>query len=285
MPLFDPNRGNNSSQMMPRLRMLVLTVLFVLPLGSPAVESASTPAVPAFSHIFVIIMENREFGEVVNPSQAPFITKLARDYAVANPYYAVTHPSLPNYIALTGGDTFGITDDCTDCPVTGEHLADQVDAHQRTWKAYMEGLPAACFLGSSSGEYAKKHNPFVYYTNIATTPARCRQVVPLSELDTDLSRGSLPDLVWITPDMCHSMHDCETRGGSVACDHRSQSTRLSRLAGWRSAFCDLGRRDERGGLLWKARRWQSGDAGDQPIEPARVPLKHGIQPLRIAADD
>src|SRR5213594_2101602 len=163
MPLFDPNRGNNSSQMMPRLRMLVLTVLFVLPLGSPAVESASTPAVPAFSHIFVIIMENREFDEVVNTSQAPFIAKLARDYAVANPYYAVTHPSLPNYIALTGGDTLGVTDDCTDCPVTGENLADQVEAHQRTWKAYMEGLPAACFLGSSSGEYAKKHNPFVLY--------------------------------------------------------------------------------------------------------------------------
>src|SRR2546428_2738274 len=180
MPSFDRNRGNNSSQMMPKLRTLVLTVLLVLPLGSLPVGSASTPAVPAFSHIFVIIMENREFGEVVNTSQAPFIAKLARDYAVANPYYAVTHPSLPNYIALTGGDTFGITDDCTDCPVTGENLADQVEAHQRTWKAYMEGLPTACFLGSSSGEYAKKHSPFVYYTNIATNPARCRQVVPLS---------------------------------------------------------------------------------------------------------
>ena len=213
MPSFDRNRGNNSSQMMPKLRTLVLTVLLVLPLGSLPVESASTPAVPAFSHIFVIIMENREFGEVVNTSQAPFIAKLARDYAVANPYYAVTHPSLPNYIALTGGDTFGITDDCTDCPVTGENLADQVEAHQRTWKAYMEGLPTACFLGSSSGAYAKKHNPFVYYTNIATNPARCRQVVPLSEFNTDLSRGTVPDLAWITPDMCHSMHDCETGEG------------------------------------------------------------------------
>src|SRR3989449_9929321 len=209
MPLFDPNRGNNSSQMRPRRRMLVLTVLFVLPLGSPAVESASTPAVPAFSHIFVIIMENREFDEVVNPSQAPFIAKLARDYAVANPYYAVTHPSLPNYIALTGGDTPGITDDCTDCPVTGENLADQVEAHQRTWKAYMEGLPAACFLGSSSGEYAKKHNPFVYYTDIATNPARCRRVVPLSEINTDLSRGTGPHLACITPDMFHSMPELE----------------------------------------------------------------------------
>src|SRR3989475_4923810 len=209
MPSFDRNRGNNSY--VRTVRILVLTILLAMPLASPTAESA--PAVPAFSHIFVIIMENREFGEVVNTSQAPFITKLARDYAVANPYYAVTHPSLPNYIALTGGDTFGITDDCTDCPVTGENLADQVEAHQRTWKAYMEGLPAACFLGSSSGEYAKKHSPFVYYTNIATNPARCRQVVPLSELDMDLSRGTLPDLVWITPDMCHSMHDCETRGG------------------------------------------------------------------------
>src|SRR3989441_9478225 len=213
MRSFDGNRGNNSYQMMPSLRMLVLTALLAIPLGSSAADSASTPAVPAFSHIFVIIMENREFDEVVNPSQAPFIAMLARDYAVANPYYAVTHPSLPNYIALTGGDTFGITDDCTDCPVTGENLADQVEAHQRTWKAYMEGLPAACFLGSSSGEYAKKHNPFVYYTDIATNPARCRRVVPLAEIHTDLSRGTVPDPGWVTPGICHSMPDCETSEG------------------------------------------------------------------------
>src|SRR5437667_1714835 len=132
MPLFDPNRGNNSSQMMPRLRMLVLTVLFVLPLGSPAVESASTPTVPAFSHIFVIIMENREFDEVVNTSQAPFIAKLARDYAVANPYYAVNNPTRPTNFPLTGEVTLGSPETARTCPVPGRNSPIRAKAIRRT---------------------------------------------------------------------------------------------------------------------------------------------------------
>jgi hypothetical protein len=122
--------------------------------------------------------------------------------------YAVSHPSLPNYLALTGGSTFGISDDCTGCAVHATGLADQLQSAGISWKAYMEGLPWPCFTGSGSGEYAKKHDPFLYYTAVAKDPAACAHVVPLMELRTDERSGTLPRFIWITPNLCHDMHDC-----------------------------------------------------------------------------
>lgn len=170
-------------------------------------------AVPAFSHIFLIIMENREADTVIGSPDAPFLTSLASRYAIAGRYYAVAHPSLPNYLALTGGDTFGIETNCTNCTVDAPNLVDQLEEHHKTWKAYLEGLPGPCFTGASADGYAKKHNPFMYYTDISGDPSRCMRVVPLDHLQQDLSRDSVPDFVWITPNLCHSMHDCSTQEG------------------------------------------------------------------------
>src|SRR6185312_1438704 len=95
---------------------------------------------------------------VIGSRQTPFINALARRYALVRSMYAITHPSLPNYLALTGGSPFGITSDCTDCHVpTATSLADQLTAAGLSWKAYMEDLPHPCFRGASAGDYAKKH--------------------------------------------------------------------------------------------------------------------------------
>jgi phospholipase C len=158
-------------------------------------------------------MENREADDVVNSPDAPYLASLASRYALATRYYGVTHPSLPNYLALTGGDTFGIATNCTGCSVEAPNLVDQLEQHHKTWKAYMERLPRACFPGASSGGYVKKHNPFMYFVDIAGNPDRCARVVPLSDLQHDLMSDAVPDFVWITPDLCHSMHDCITWEG------------------------------------------------------------------------
>jgi len=123
--------------------------------------------------------------------------------------YAIRHPSLPNYLALTGGSTFGIDSDCTDCTVPGAGLAGQLAAHRLTWKGYMEDLPRPCFTGAESRGYAKRHDPFVYYRNIVHNPTACRRVVPLSQLAADESSARMPTLAWITPNLCHDMHDCD----------------------------------------------------------------------------
>jgi hypothetical protein len=77
----------------------------------------------------------------------------------------------------------------------------------------MEDLPAPCFTGASAGDYAKKHDPFAYYTRVVSSPGRCASIVPLSRLSADERTGALPRFVWISPDLCHDMHDCSVATG------------------------------------------------------------------------
>ncbi|MGI8412072.1 MAG: alkaline phosphatase family protein [Solirubrobacteraceae bacterium] len=165
------------------------------------------------AHIAVIVMENEEYGDIVGSRATPFLNRLASRYALATRMYAVTHPSLPNYLALTGGSTFGIDNDCTDCSVATTGLADQFAGQGVSWRAYMEDLPHPCFTGASAGDYAKKHDPFVYYRDLVRNPASCSRVVPLTQLAADERDGSLPTFLWITPNLCHDMHDCDPSTG------------------------------------------------------------------------
>jgi hypothetical protein len=167
----------------------------------------------AAAHIAVIVMENEEYAGVIGSSSAPFINRLARRYALARSMYAIGHPSLPNYLALTGGSTFGISSDCTGCSVRATSLADQLLRAGLSWKGYMEGLPHPCFTGAGSGDYAKKHDPFVYYAGLVSRPGACRRIVPLTQLAADERSRHLPRFVWITPNLCHDMHDCPLSTG------------------------------------------------------------------------
>src|ERR1051325_9751434 len=73
----------------------------------PPPTTTPKPLVPDFDHIAIIMFENKEFGTVIGNPQMPIYNQLARQYTLLTQYYAITHPSLPNYIALIGGDTFG----------------------------------------------------------------------------------------------------------------------------------------------------------------------------------
>ena len=165
------------------------------------------------AHIAVIVMENEEYHDIIGSRQAPFINAVAHRYALARSMFAITHPSLPNYLALTGGSTFAISSDCTGCSVDNTSLVDQLDAAHVSWRAYMEGLPRPCFTGSGAGSYAKKHDPFVYFRGVVHSPASCRNVVSLARLSIDENTGTLPRFVWITPNLCHDMHDCSVTDG------------------------------------------------------------------------
>ncbi len=204
------------------------------------------------AHVAVIVMENEEYGDILGSSSAPFINSLARRYAVATGMYAITHPSLPNYLALTGGSTFGIDSDCTGCSVSASSLVDQLEAAHLSWRAYMEDLPRPCFTGASAGEYAKKHDPFAYYTRVTRSPARCANIVPLSRLAADERGGTLPRFLWISPNLCHDMHDC-----SVSTGDRFLAGLVPRLLG------ALGRR----GLLFLT--WDEGSSDDGCCRLAR----------------
>jgi hypothetical protein len=144
---------------------------------------------------------------------APYENGLAKRFGLSTGSYALAHPSLPNYLALLGGSTFGITSDCTSCTVDAPNLVDQLEGAGISWKAYMEGLPSPCYQGPSAGAYAKKHDPFLYFDDIARNAARCSHVVPLTQLTADLASDHLPAFTWITPDLCHDTHDCGVATG------------------------------------------------------------------------
>jgi len=171
---------------------------------------------PTFQHIFIVAEENRSYSEIIGSTAAPYINSLTSQNGLATNYFAISHPSLPNYLALTGGSTFGMTTDCapTSCPVNAANIADRVEASGRTWKAYEESMPSACYL-SDSGEYVPKHNPFVYYADIQGNASRCQSHdVPYSQLATDLASDSTtPNYVFITPNLCDDMHDCSVSTG------------------------------------------------------------------------
>ena len=191
----------------------------------PTMAEANSPAdrsIPNFSHVFIIVMENREYDDVIGSPDAPYLNQLAATYALATRYYAVRHPSLPNYLALISGSTQGMTDDCATCTVDGANLVGQLEAHHKTWTAYMEDYPGSCFNGTVAGGplawigqdgYVRRHDPFIYFDNIRENPDRCRQIVPLSQFESDLAGNRLSDFVWITPNLRHDMHSGSTRAG------------------------------------------------------------------------
>jgi hypothetical protein len=175
--------------------------------------ATSTAYIPAFKHIFIIVLENKEEKSIAGSKSAPYLNSLATQYARATNFYGTRHPSLPNYLALTGGDTFGVTSDCKDCFVEADNLASQLETAGRSWKAYMEGMPSPCFVGDAPPLYRQKHNPFIYYDNVRNDPTLCQKIVPFDQFATDLKADTLPDFVWITPNMCHDMHDCAVADG------------------------------------------------------------------------
>ena len=178
----------------------------VAPASSPATTQipapgSPSPAAPAIApgpaHVFVIVMENRSFAQVAGSG---YVARLASEYGVATNYHGVSHPSLPNYLAMTSGSTWGIADDgYHSLPAGG--LGGQLTAAGIEWRAYMEGMANGCF--HSSYPYALKHDPFAYYGGGCP-----QEVVPFGRFGADMSSGDVPRFVWITPGLCHDGHDC-----------------------------------------------------------------------------
>lgn len=160
-----------------------------------------------FSHVFIVIMENEPYRAALSD---PSVTAIAHRYAYDTRSYAASHPSLPNYLALTSGRTFGIRSDCLGCYVSSPNLGEQLSKANVTWEAYFQAVSSPCYLGTSYGLYAAKHNPFRYYRDIRSSKRLCAHLRPYSELRAVLTRqaSSVPDFVWVTPDVCNDGHSC-----------------------------------------------------------------------------
>jgi phospholipase C len=195
----------------------IFIILSIISARAPArpssVERSTSRAVsvPTFDHIVIITFENKEIDKIIDNPYMPTFNMYARDYTLLTQFYAVTHPSLPNYLVMIGGDTFNITSDCKDCFIKAPSLPDLIEASGRTWKTYQEDMQNPCALGNQDqNEYVQKHNPFVYFDAIRLNKARCQQsVVPLDQLQTNMQAGTLPNFLFISPSMCNNAHNCK----------------------------------------------------------------------------
>src|SRR6266536_1666533 len=183
--------------------------------------SASSGAAPVASHgsggnhvrldrAFIIVLENHSAKGVIGDPNAPFITSLAQQYGEAANYFGVTHPSEPNYIAMTSGSNWFINNDNPANRFDHTNVVDTLEAAHISWDAYMEALPPNplddFWPSSAQPLYASKHNPFALYTDVRDDPARVAHIKPYTALAGDLNSPHAPRFVYITPDQCNDMH-------------------------------------------------------------------------------
>jgi|SRR5579859_63656 len=192
--------------------------------GLPACRAPS--GIPLFTNVFVILMENTSLSTLtpaMKNGTAPNLAAMAAKYATGSDYHGVAHPSLPNYVALTSGDVQGIACDCKADPAGGScndltcnlllgscgcvqkvtHLGDQLEAAHLTWMDYGEDMGTPCNR-TDSGNYAVRHNPFLYYDDVQSDAARCAaHVVDFTQLDP----ASPPRFAFIAPNLVDDMHN------------------------------------------------------------------------------
>jgi acid phosphatase len=153
----------------------------------------------------VLVVENHSMDEM--RAEMPFLEQLGNTYGRTTDYHAVAHPSLPNYLAMTGGSTYGVTDDADPSahPVQAPSVFGQALSAGRTAKVYAEGMTGPCET-QNAGRYAVRHNPWTYH--VAERSQCARYDVPLDALAADVAGGRLPDVGMVVPDVCNDAHDC-----------------------------------------------------------------------------
>ncbi len=188
-----------------------LALLLALPLATDAASAQAGGVTP--TKVLTVVEENHTVGSALHGM--PWLAAMARTYGYANSWQAVTHPSLPNYLALAGGSSYAVTDDAGPAahPIDGSSVFGQALSHGRTAKTYAEGMSGNCRTTGTS-RYAVKHNPWAYFASGAERLNCRRWDVPAGtttagNLRHDIDAGTLPTVGVLVPDLCHDAHDCQ----------------------------------------------------------------------------
>src|SRR5690242_12449199 len=190
------------------------------PGASPTPTPGSTPsptptpiptAIPAADHVFVVVLENHAFSQVIGSPSMPYLNSLASAHSLATNYFANTHPSIGNYFMLTTGN-IETNNDAFTGTVSSDSIPRAFAAAGKTWKAYMESLPSVGYTGGDIYPYFKHHNPYVYLADVLNSSTELARVVPYTQLASDLGSGTLPNFAFIAPNAEDDAHDCPTGG-------------------------------------------------------------------------
>ena len=182
--------------------------------STPAPTSSTSSPPPANNPVVVIYMENKERSTVVGSSSATYQNALRAQGLDFTHYYGVTHPSLPNYLALGNGATDGKqgTDSITAGELTqSPTLWNQLQGAGVSWGVYEEDMPSTCSSATTSGLYALKHNPATPFASVFTNAATCSHVLPYTQFDVH----AMPKVSFIAPNLCNDEHDCAISTGDA----------------------------------------------------------------------
>lgn len=229
---------------------------------------AIKPASPAhIKTVFIIVMENKRWLDIVGSAHAPFINKVLLPMAShAEQYFnpPLIGPSLPNYLWLEAGSGFGVKDNHLperNHQSTTAHLVSLLQKKNIAWKTYQEDIGGDDCPLVNNGHYAVKHNPFVYFDDVTDNndphSANCvRHVRPFRELAKDLADNTVAQYNFITPNLCHDMHDdCAPLHNGILQGDAWLSENLPTILG-SPAY-------KNGGAVFIT--WDEGDSSDHPI--------------------
>lgn len=177
--------------------------------ASISISAAVTRA--PFGHVVIVVEENANYASVVgDTSTMPYLNSLIDSYGLATQYYSDTHPSIGNYMMLVTGQVLTNDDSETPAsfPVSANNVVRELGANGKTWKAYAEDLPAVGYTGGDTGNYAARHVPLAYLTDVQDSAAGRDTIVPFSQFATDLASGRLPNYSFVTPNLCDDAHNC-----------------------------------------------------------------------------
>lgn len=168
-------------------------------------------AAAPFGHIVIVLEENTNYSAVVgNTGAMPYLNTLIAKYGLATQYYADTHPSIGNYEMLVTGQILTNNDSETPAsfPISADNIVRELSANNKTWKAYSEDLPYAGYIGGNTDNYAVRHVPLAYLTDVQANAAGRQGLVPFAQFPMDLASGQLPNLSFVTPNLCDDAHNC-----------------------------------------------------------------------------
>jgi hypothetical protein len=186
----------------------VVTGASVVAAGAGLARAATSTVLPRPDHVLILVLENHAYGQVIQNPNAPYISSLAGQGANLTQSFGVTHPSQPNYLAMYSGSTQGLISDSCPHTYSKANLGQELIGAGLTFAGYSEGMPSDGYTGCNSGRYARKHNPWVNFTNV---PASAN--LGYNRFPTDYAK--LPTVSFVVPDLCNDMHDCSVATGDA----------------------------------------------------------------------
>ncbi|MEU4083681.1 alkaline phosphatase family protein [Streptomyces aureus] len=183
-------------------------VMVTLLAGAGCGDAAGRTGLPRPDHIVVVIEDDQPYDAVIGNEEAPYLNQLARRGASLTQYYALTHPSQPNYLALFSGSFLGVDDDSCPHRLTSRNLGTQLLQSGLTFTGYAQSMPRRGFTGCADGPYVRRHNPWVNFDNLPASVNR-----PWTDFPHDYTK--LPTVAFVVPDLEHNMHDGGVRRGDT----------------------------------------------------------------------